>query len=439
MTLAATIFTLVAAIALLMLPRKWAALPLLIGACYMTLGQGIEIGPFSFTVIRLLIAAGLARVMIRGERPSGGWNRLDKLMPAWSIWLIISSFFHEMPVDTLIFSFGRIYNTVGIYFLIRCFSQTRDDLIGIVKMIAILLVPVALEMLSEQFTHRNLFSVFGGVPEQPSIRNGRLRSQGPFAISILSGTVGATCAPIMLGLWSIHKRLAILGLSACILIVLSSASSGPVMSLLFSVFALAVWPWRHLTGHMRMAAVAFYILLELVMKAPAYYLIARIDIAGGSTGYHRAALIQSAITYFNEWWFAGTDYTRHWMAYGVTWSENHADITNHYLAQGVRGGFLLMLIFMMSMWYGFKNIGDTLREDPLAPKDYQFFVWTVGASLFAHAMSCVSIAYFDQSFVFLYFTLAATAALKSYTVSSPWSEPIVESESALLHAEEPVA
>lgn len=382
----------------------------------MTLGQGIEIGPFSFTVIRLLIAAGLARVMVRGERPSGGWNRLDRLMPAWSIWLIISSVFHQEPVDTLIFNFGRIYNTVGIYFLIRCFSQTREDLIGIAKMMAILLVPVALEMFSEQFTHRNLFSIFGGVPEQPSIRNGRLRSQGPFAISILSGTVGATCAPIMVGLWALHKRLAIMGLAACVLIVLSSASSGPVMSLIFAVFAMAIWPWRHLTGHMRKAVLAFYIILDLVMKAPAYYLIARIDLAGGSTGYHRAALIQSAITYFNEWWLAGTDYTRHWMAYGVSWSENHADITNHYLAQGVRGGFLLMVIFIMSMWYGFKNIGDTLRDSPNAPKEYRFFVWTVGASLFAHAVSCVSIAYFDQSFVFLYLTLAATASLRSYPI-----------------------
>jgi len=41
------------AVALLILPRRWAPLPLLIGTCYMTLGQGIELGPFSFTVVRI--------------------------------------------------------------------------------------------------------------------------------------------------------------------------------------------------------------------------------------------------------------------------------------------------------------------------------------------------------------------------------------------------
>ena len=52
----AILFALTVAGALLVVPRRWALLPLLIGSCYMTLGQGIQIGPFSFTVIRLLIA-----------------------------------------------------------------------------------------------------------------------------------------------------------------------------------------------------------------------------------------------------------------------------------------------------------------------------------------------------------------------------------------------
>jgi hypothetical protein len=45
----ALLFLLINAALLLLLPRRWAPLPLLMGACYMTLGQGIEIGPFTFT------------------------------------------------------------------------------------------------------------------------------------------------------------------------------------------------------------------------------------------------------------------------------------------------------------------------------------------------------------------------------------------------------
>ena len=80
------------------------------------------------------------------------------------------------------------------------------------------------------------------------------------------------------------------------------------------------------------------ILLDLVMKAPAYYIIARADIIGGSTGWHRAALIDSAIRHLNEWWLIGTDYTRNWMVTGVSWSADNTDITNHYLYLGVLGG-----------------------------------------------------------------------------------------------------
>ena len=42
---------LVSALALLVLSRKWAPLPLLAGTCYMTVAQTIEIGPFTFTVL----------------------------------------------------------------------------------------------------------------------------------------------------------------------------------------------------------------------------------------------------------------------------------------------------------------------------------------------------------------------------------------------------
>ena len=75
-----SIFIAITTIALLVLPRRWALMPLLMGACYMTLGQGIEVGPFHFTVIRLLLLAGAARVFLRGERLGGGFNRLDGAM-----------------------------------------------------------------------------------------------------------------------------------------------------------------------------------------------------------------------------------------------------------------------------------------------------------------------------------------------------------------------
>ena len=53
------------------------------------------------------------------------------------------------------------------------------------------------------------------------------------------------------------------------------------------------------------------------MEDPIYFLMARIDISGGSQGYFRAQLIRSLIDHLSEWWLAGKDYTRHWMASGI--------------------------------------------------------------------------------------------------------------------------
>ena len=114
-------FALVNALALLFLPRRWAPMPLLIGACYMTLNSGIEIGPAHFSIIRILVAAGMVRVMIRGERIAGGMNGLDRLMLVWSAWALLSSAFHKDPSAALIYRIGLVYNACGIYFLIRFF------------------------------------------------------------------------------------------------------------------------------------------------------------------------------------------------------------------------------------------------------------------------------------------------------------------------------
>jgi len=421
MTFVATMFLVVAAAALLLVPRRWAPLPLLAGACYMTLGQGIQVGSFSFPIIRLLLLVGLIRVVLRNERPAGGFAGMDWFLVLWAGWALFASAFHADLSGTLVNRMGMVYNTVGVYFLIRCFCQDQEDVVGLVKMTAILLVPVALEMVGEQLSQRNLFAVFGGVPEEPEIRNDRLRAQGPFAHSILAGTVGAVCAPLMIGLWRSHPRVARMGLAACLLMVFASASSSPLASVIFGAFALFLWRWRHLTRQIRIAAVLGYILLDIVMNAPAYYLIARVDLVGGSTSWHRARLIQSAFEHLDEWWWAGTDYTRHWMPHGVLWSEDHADITNHYLAQGVKGGMPLMLLFILILWTGFRYVGKTIRVQNAERAEDQFFIWALGASLFSHAATCISVAYFDQSFLFLYSTLAAIASL--HTVAQAQAHP----------------
>jgi hypothetical protein len=421
-------FLLVNAVALLLLPRRWAPLPLLIGACYMTVGQGINVDPFSFTVIRMLVAAGVVRIVIRREWPAGGMNGLDWLMVVWAGWALVSSIFHKDPSAALVFRLGLVYNTCGIYFLIRAFCQSLDDVVGLCRVTAILLVPLAAEMLYEQLRGHNLFSVLGLVHEIPAVRLEKFRAQGPFAHSILAGTVGAVCLPLMAGLWRRHRKEAMAGILACVTMVLASASSGPVMSALAGIGALFMWRFRERMRLVRWLAVLGYLGLDLVMKAPAYYLIGRIDLAGGSTGWHRARLIESAFQHLHEWWLTGTDYTRHWMPTGVTWSPEHTDITNHYIKLGVIGGLPLMLLFIAILAKGFSFVGQALRQSADQASESRFMIWALGASLFAHVVTCIGVSYFDQSFLFLYLTLAAIGSAHSAAVTAQSGEEAIMDE-----------
>ncbi len=412
----AVAFLFINAIALLLLPRRWAPLPLLVGACYMTLGSGVEIGPFHFQVIRILVAVGVVRVIMRGERLADKMNSLDWLMVAWAAWALMSSLFHKDVFEVFVNRLGLIYNGCGIYFLLRVFCRSLNDVVSLCWITAILLVPLSIVMLSEQATGRNIFSALGGVAELSEVRNGKIRAQGPFAHSILAGTVGAVCLPLMIGLWRQHRKAAILGTAACLLMIFASASSGPILSALFGIGALFMWRWRHRMRLLRWCALLGYIGLDLIMNAPAYYLLARIDLTGSSTGWHRAFLIEAALAHLSEWWLAGTDFTRHWMPYGVDWSGNQSDITNHYLMMGVAGGLPLMLLFVAVLATGFSFVGRTLRQMPELSPQSQFMIWALGVSLFAHSVTFISVSYFDQSFVFIYLSLAVIGSTWSGTV-----------------------
>ena len=412
MTLLTFIFLAVNAVALLILPRSMALLPLLVGCCYMTVTQRIDIGPVTLTVIRILVAVGFLRVLLRGEGIAGGFTSMDKLVIAWMACLVASSALHPGGRAPWVFNFGQAFNIGGIYFLIRVFCTNHDELVGVFRLTAWLLAPIALEMVSEHITGRNLFSVFGAVILE---REGKFRAVGPFAHAILAGSVGAAAFPLMLSLWEEHRLTSLLGMLSCLLMVGASNSSGPLMSLIFASGALLLWLRREWTAYVRWGCVAGYLLLELLMTRPAYYIIAAIDLTGSSTGWHRAQLIESAISHFDEWWLAGTHYTRHWMPTGVTWSPDHCDITNYYLQMGVWGGMLVVIFFIAMIVTSFRHIGTILASlSPAAGRD-RFITWCIGSALFAHAATSISVSYFDQSYIFFFLCLAAVTSLKSYS------------------------
>ena len=280
-------------------------------------------------------------------------------------------------------------------------------------MICLLMVPVAMSMILEKFTGKNLIATVFGDPADAEYRQGSYRAKGPFVHAILAGTIGAACLPMAIYLWRKERKIALAGLASAGGVVFASGSSGPVMTALTIIAAIAFWTQRKYLGAVIWSGLILIFGLSLAMKDPVWYLMARIDITGGSTGYYRAALIQSCIDHFSEWWFAGTDYTRHWMASGIPANQNHADIVNYFIAMAVMGGMLLLLLFVWVLIVSFAYVGKALRRTRHAPLQDQFLIWILGATLFGHVTTFLSISYYAQATVFLYFLLGSIGSLET--------------------------
>lgn len=396
------------AIVLLAVPRRWASVVFLIGVIFIPMGANVLLGPFSLYPLRILVLAGLLRCAVRREIPQMLPVPCDLLFGVFALLLAASSLFHEDFAETFINHTALSIDTVGTYFLFRTWIIDWKGLLFFMRSMLVFLVPLTLFMTIEYLTRRNLFHFVGGLPLESELREGSVRARGPFRHSILAGTFGGVSLPMAFAFWHTAPRLARFAVGLSLLVVYLSTSGGPIMTLGAVVVALALWRVRSRLSIIVRAALLGLVLLHIVMKAPVWYLIARIDVGGG--GYHRARLIDSAVQYFHEWWLAGTSYTRHWMPTGVTWSEDHTDITNNFLRIGVIGGLSLMLTFMGFFRSSFKQLSAVLHSSDEDFDNYKYCAWCLGCSLFGHAVAMMSVGYYDQSTAVFYSLVAGISS-----------------------------
>ena len=240
---------------------------------------------------------------------------------------------------------------------------------------------------------------------------------------ILAGTFGATSIPYFLALWGRGKSnplIAIFGIISAVIITITPASSGPVVAFIFAIIGTSMWAIRHHMRAVRWGILLALVSLHTVMKAPVWALIGKMSEVIGGTGWHRVMLIDAAIEHFNEWWLLGTDYTRHWMPTGVTWSEKHTDITNQFISVGIQGGILSLILFVALIVLCYQGIGKMMKETLQIEPKSAFITWCLGASLTAHIASFTSVHYFDQMIVFWYLLIAMiSAGVSSLSRNSP--------------------
>ncbi|MFG0242164.1 MAG: hypothetical protein ACF8R9_05180 [Phycisphaerales bacterium JB054] len=390
----------IAVVLLFIVPRMYTLWPVIFIGCFVAPAQRIVVFGMDWTLLRLTLLAGLLRalVLIVQLRRAPRWHRIDTWLVLWLSSGVLIYCVREPSMDSLNNRLGWAFEYAAAYFLVRTAVVTWKDVRSLFCCFAFMSLPVAIAFINEQLTRYNVFGLMGGVELITREREGRLRCQGAFAHPILAGTYWAVVLPLIAALFWQHsvrfKFMAAIGIASTLTIVAACASSGPVASVLAAVIAGLLLTVRAHFRYIRMGTVAVLTLLHLVMEAPVWHLVARIDIVGGSTGWHRFNLIDQWIRNTDNWFLVGTTSTATWAAIPVF------DITNQYVLEAIRGGALTLFLFLGFLWCTFSTLGRTARR--LERTDHRLqagLCWALGVSMFVHAVSWLAVSYFGQILV----------------------------------------
>ena len=158
-----------------------------------------------------------------------------------------------------------------------------------------------------------------------------------------------------------------------------------------------------------------------------WFLIARMDALGASSGYHRAELVDVFIKHLFDWWLVGT-------RDGGSWGWEMFDLSNQYVSRGESGGLLAFIFFIVLISRSFARLGKA-RKAADGRRGQEWLCWLLGAALFAHVMGFFGVSYWDQTEVgwltLLAMISAATVPVLVRKAAPMEFEAIAETEPAV--------
>lgn len=425
--------------------RNKALVAFLSAALLIPVDQILLIGSLHFPMLRVLIIFGLARLVrekFSGTRLLGaGWNRIDWAMLVLTVFSFVDGILLYPESASVVYQLGALYSAFGAYFLIRFLIRQEDDVVSVFRTLAYIAMVVAVLMSYEQLTGKNPYyaslggahaAVYGSAME----REDHFRATGCFGHPNLAGTFGGICLPLFVGLWwrtrsRKDRAVSILGMLASVIIAVTASSSTALMSFAAGILALIFWPFRKWMRPIRWAVGFALVGLHVIMKAPVWHLISRVDLAGGSSSYHRYQLIDQCILHFKDWWLIGTK------AY-ADWGWDLWDLSNQYVATADTAGLIPLLAFVAMIVFSFQYLGKA-RKLAAGDRRRELFIWALGACLFANMIAFLGIAYFDQMIVAWYVVVAMIpiAARSAGQAARVRKEPKLHPDAEVIVVEDP--
>jgi hypothetical protein len=405
------LWLLVAIVLIFVLPRGRAITPFLLAFFTIPIGEVVVLGGLHFTALRILILAGLARratlpkSKLEGKFP-GGFNALDKAVVIWSVLAVIAQCLQFHQMQALINSLGDLLDTLGGYLVVRFFISDGEAVRRTIKTLAAICVILGACMINEQISHINVFGLLGGISRQVTVREGTIRSSGTLGC-IYAGAFSGVLVPLFFWMWKDgkSKKVACAGLLGAIAMVITSHSSTSSLALMGSTVGLAFWPLRKHMRQVRWALSIMLVTLHLVMKAPVWALIARIDLTGSSSGDQRYLLVDMTVKHFRDWWLIGT--TNY-----PNWGWDSWDLCNQFVAVALTGGLLTLTFYIAIFSRGFGAIGNA-RKRVNGDRQQEWLLWCFGSTLFATVVAHFGINYMAQ-LIMGFFPLVACISVVTF-------------------------
>jgi hypothetical protein len=412
----------IASILMLSVPRKWAIVPFLLFTFSVPLGEQFNIAGLHLFALRIVILCGCVRFLSKPNALTGGFTGIDRIFLAWALCRMTAFILLYHVGGAVVNQLGFLWDYLGGYFLVRCLIRNADDIRLVAKVFVLIAVVMAGCMIYEHCKLTNVFGLLMGGKIVPDIRNGNVRCRGVFQQEIIASTFGGTLVPLFVCLWWAWKErlAAVVGLVASVIITIMASSSTGIGAAGVAIVALCLWPLRRYARQMRWGLVLAILGLAAVMKAPVWFLLARVDFVGGSTGWDRANLIDQCVRHFASWFLVGTADNDKWGFF--TW-----DLCNQFVAEAVQGGLITLILYFTLIKRSFAKIGVARKK--ARNRTHELLLWTVGCILCGHLAGFFGISYFDQMKDWWFVTLAMIpAAVATVRVSAKPLSPVPVSE-----------
>jgi len=380
---------------------------MILAMCFLPADIPVQIIGLNFYALRIVGMCALIKILLTNDGKLFLYNAIDKLFFYYiffgSIIYILAS---QDIIGAAIFKSGQFVDSVVLYIVFRRIvdsSETIDIIVKTFSVCILILLPFAI---FEFFTAKNFFSLVGR--SSISIRHGEIRAAATFSHAILFGSFAAALFPVC---WAAYmqqrKWLYLLATLSCIFFVIASSSSGPLVVLAGVIVFVMFFRWKQYSNLLAGSLAAGALFIHLARESPLWhFLYIRLPVKGGSTGWHRYQLVEAAVKDFWEWcWLGYGDVGPIWHV--KYWAYTHAkftDITNHFLLEGVRGGFLTMFLFILLCYKTTKSLGSLsiIEHD----RGSQWLWWGFTVMMIAHCITFLSVAYFGQITMLLYLTIA---------------------------------